>query len=276
MYKGETAERDILGTKATVRAIARDSLVSYRDSQYTGPNTIVTIAGGIPADAMLSWASRAFSQMPNREARPRFPTYDKVQTGPETVFVEKDTDQAHLVMAWRTFNREHPDIYVAGLIQRILRGGMSSRLFMRLREEMGAGYYIGANNALLSTFGRFTVSTGTTPERVPEIVAAIRSEIGRLKSELLSPAELSKVKEQRRASMLMSLETSDDVADFYADQDIYYGCIKTPQELDAIYSRITAEDIKRVANVMFDDMKLTVAAIGKGIDKEAVAQVLGI
>lgn len=274
MYKGEPAERDVLGTRETVSAITPEALFAYRAAQYTGPNTVVTIAGGISEDVMTAWAKETFSDIANISARSEFPTKDREQTAPETVFVDKDTDQAHIIVAWRTFSRSHPDRYVARIISNILRGGMSSRLFTKLREEMGAGYYIGAGHHVYKSFGSFTISTGTKSERVAEIIAAIISETEKLKTIPVGQVELDKVKEFMRAHRVMALETSDDIADYCADQEIIRGDIKTPEEFEKIYAAITAQDIQRVAQIIFDTKKLTVAVIGNNLDKEGIKKVL--
>jgi predicted Zn-dependent peptidase len=274
MYKGEPAERDVLGTKETVSAITRDAIVAYRTSQYTGPNTVITIAGGIDEKEMIAWASETFSDLSNVPAKPEFLTHDREQAGPETVFIDKDTDQAHIILAWRTFSHENKDRYVARVITNILRGGMSSRLFITLREEMGSGYYIGAGHHTYKSFGSFSIATGTTSERVAEIVNAILKETEKLKNELVSAGELSKIQEFMRAHRIMGLETSDDVADFYADQEVINNVMLKPADFEKIYSAITVEDIMRVSRIMFDSKKLTVAVIGKGIDKEGVKKVL--
>ena len=276
MYAGEPAGRHVLGTKETVKAITRADLLAYRASQYRGPNTIVTIAGGISEEAMLTWARESLGSIASEDAKPEIATREKAQAGPETFFIDKDTDQAHIVMSWRTFNRMSPDRFVANLIQGLLQAGMSSRLFIRLREEMGSGYYISAHNSMHLSYGRFVAATGTTAERAPEIIAAIIQEMDRLKTELVSVEELAKIREIIRAYTLMSLETSDNVADFFADQEILADKIRLPEEFDVIFSKITSEDIKRVANVLFDNKKLTVAVIGKGIDKEAVSKVSSV
>ncbi len=274
MYKGEPASRDVLGTKETVKAITRDDLIAYKKSQYTPKNTVIAIAGGIDEEEMLSWARQTFSDLKDAESRPGLPTKDRIQEGPELVSLEKDTDQAHIILSWRTFDRKHPDRYVASMVRNILRAGMSSRLFIKLREELGSGYYIGAHHGTSKTFGRFYISTGTAHARVPEIVDAILKETDRIKYELVSVQELEKVKEYRRAHLRMGLETSDDVADFLVDQEVIKNDIYTPEKFDEIYSKITAEDIQRVAATLFDSKKLTVGVIGKGIDLAALKKVL--
>ncbi len=276
MYKGEPAERDVLGTKVTVGSITRDKLIAYRASQYTGPNVVVAVAGGVEEGTVLEWAKETFSDLSGELPAAEFLTRDRGQSAPETLLIEKDTDQAHIIMAWRTFDRSNPDRYTARLIKNILRGGMSSRLFSKLRDEMGSGYYVGANHITYKSFGGFVISTGTKHERVPEIVQAILGEAHRLKTELVPDSELKKVKEFMRAHRLMSLETSDDVCEYFAEQETVEGNIEQPEDFEKIYAAITAEDVLRVSKLIFDHNKLTVAAIGKGIDKEKLDKVAGL
>ncbi len=275
MYKGQVAERQILGTKETVRSFTRADLLRYRDSQYKAGNTLITIAGGVPEEEMLSFARSTFGSIAPGDARPEFDTADRNQATPEILFLDKDTDQAHLIMAWRTFSRMNPDRFIARIVHGLLRGGMSSRLFVRLREQLGAGYYIGASNDLYRTFGQFNISTGTTASRVAEIAAAIIGETRRLQSEAVPAEELEKVKGLIRARVRMSLETSDGMADFYADQEMSGDVIRTPEELDAILSAVTAEDVLRVSKTLFPPQKLTLGVIGKAIDREAVSKAIG-
>lgn len=276
MFSGEPASRHVLGTKETVTNITRDALVSYRKSQYVASNIVVTIAGGVKEGDMVSWAKETFSDVSNGQPALELPTRSRAQKGPETVFVEKDTDQAHIIVAWRIFDTAHPDKYVGKIIRNLLRGGMSSRLFIKLRDELGSGYYVGAGQSTHKTFGYFSISTGTRHDRVSEIVGAILNEVDKLKKDLVPENELSKIKEFMRAHLRMGLETSDDVADFCAHQEVVDHKIKTPEDFDAIYSKITREDVQRVAQTMFDANKLTVAVIGKKIDTDSVRKILSI
>jgi predicted Zn-dependent peptidase len=274
VYQGQPAERAILGTKETVKAITRADLVRYRDMQYVPQNTLVTIAGGVSESAALDFVRSVFGGMKLGNPRAEFKTSDRTQDGPETVFIDKDTDQAHLICAWRTFDRSRKERFAARITNGILRGGMSTRLFVKLRDEMGSGYYISSGHDTTRSFGQFHISTGTTAERVPEIASAILAETRRLQTEPVPQAELEKIQSLIRSRVRMSLETSDGVADFYADQEMFDNTIRTPEELDAILSSVTAEDVMRVSIEMFDPKKLTFAAIGKGIDRTAVSKAI--
>lgn len=262
MYKGYPAERPTIGFKSTVSAITREDLVAYRDSQYKAENTIIVIAGGVPEAEMLDTASAIGARVPKGVVSPEKVTKDKVQERPELTVFKKDTDQAHIIVAFRSFDRFDPDVYIARMIRGILRSGMSSRLFVRLREEMGSGYYVSADHTPFRYYGQFSVSTGTEPKRVIEIVKAILDELNKLKNVLVGKEELEKVREIVRSGMKMGLEASDDIAGFYGDQEVAKGEVKTPEEIDAIYSAITAEDIQRVAQRIFTENRLNMSIVG--------------
>jgi len=262
MYKGTPAARPTVGFKETVSAITRDALVAYRDSQYKAENTVIAVAGGLSEERMLEVAEKIGKKIKKGQWTEQFETKDKKQTGPEVAIFKKETDQAHLIIAWRSFDRFDKDVYIANGIANILRSGMSSRLFTRLREQMGSGYYVSAAHMPFADFGSFFVSTGTTPERVSEIVKAILEEITRLKNEPVKKDELLKVQEIVRSGLKMGLESSDDVMEFFADQEVSKKEIKTPEEYEKIISGITAKDIMRVAKRIFQNDTMNLAVVG--------------
>lgn len=262
MYKGTPAERPTIGFKNTVSAITREDILKYRDNQYKAENTVIGIAGGLPEKKMLEIAQKIGAKVKEGKWSPQKETKDKKQTVPEMTIFTKDTDQAHIIVAFRSFDRFDKDVYIANGIANILQSGMSSRLFTRLREQMGSGYYVSAGNFPFNDFGVFSISTGTTPERVVEIVRAILEEVARIKNEPVKKDELEKVREIVRAGMKMGLESSDDVMEFFANQEVSRKEIKTPEEYDKIISKITADDIMRVAKRIFTDERMNLAVVG--------------
>ena len=262
MYQGTPAARPTIGFKESVSAITRSVLVAYRDSQYKAENTVIAVAGGLSEEEMLKVAEKIGKKIKKGKSIPQFETKDKKQTEPEMKVFTKETDQAHLIVAWRSFSRFDKDIYIANGIANILRSGMSSRLFTRLREQMGSGYYVSAASMPFADFGSFYISTGTTPERVSEIVKAILEEVTRLKTESGKKDELRKVQEIVRAGLKMGLESSDDVMEFFADQEVSKKEIKTPEEYDKIILAITAKEIMRVSKRIFQNDKMNLAVVG--------------
>ncbi len=275
MYKGEQAEVHILGTKETVDAVTREDLINYRNLQYKANNTLIVMAGGVEEEKMIAFAKASLSDMKKGETRAEFATKDRAQIKAELVVVDKDTDQAHIVMAWRTFPRNDERRFSARILKAVLSGGMSSRLFIKLRDDMGSGYYVRAGHDNYKSHGAFSIATGTTAARVSEISAAILAETQKLIDIPVPAAELDKVRELILSRMRMSLETSEGVAEFFAIQELLEDKIRLPEEYEALFSKVDAAEVSRIACDLFDPKKLTVAVVGKGIDKATLAGTVG-
>lgn len=273
MYPESSAGRSILGTKETVSAFSQKTVRDFYTKQYIPEHMVVVVSGGIDEVLIQSSIEKKFShRIPGIPAQKV--VIHETQKEPELIILDKKTDQAHIAIGFRAFDRFDPDRYVLWAIRTILRGGMSSRLFRKLREEMGAGYYVSAGHSLLDTYGLFTISTGTDPERVSEVISALMFEVRRLKTEKVTNEELQKVKDYIKGKRAMSFETSDDVGDFYAEQEVMYSEIKTQEEHGALLDKVTAEDIIRVSKRVFVPGAMTCAMVASNQNEEKIKALL--
>ena len=151
---------------------------------------------------------------------------------------------------------------------------MSSRLFQKLREEMGVGYYVRASNDAFTDHGFLDVSAGVDNKRVYEVVSVVLEEFKKLTQELVAERELKKVKDFMIGNMYLGLESSDDLAEFYGIQEVLRKELFTPQEVAKKIKAVTATDIKRVARNIFQDKNLNLALIGPLRDKKAFSSIL--
>ena len=156
----------------------------------------------------------------------------------------------------------------------VLGGGMSSRLFQKLREEMGVGYYVRAYNDVYTDHGFFQVSAGVDNKRIEEVIHAVLEECRKLMCEEVSAEELNKVKECLIGNMKLSLESSDDIANFYGGQELLKKEIKSAEEKAKELRKVSAKDIKKLANEIFKDEKLNLALIGPFKDKQKFSKIL--
>jgi predicted Zn-dependent peptidase len=260
---------ETLGPKENVKRFTRDDFLMHRALHCKAENTIVVIAGGMDVDRAFSIAEASFSKLPSGAIPERLSVIEE-GIGGHVSFVERDIDQAHIAVGFRAIHKFNEDRYTVSIIRNILSGGMSSRLWQSLREERGSGYYLGANTVLHDTHGRFHLFTGTESARVPEIVGVLLNETKKLACERVSDAELKKVKDFITGRRAMSLETSDDVADFIGGQEIEYGVIHTPEEVMERIIAVTPEDILRVSQYIFAPGRAYVAIVGKNINEDAV------
>jgi len=166
------------------------------------------------------------------------------------------------------------NIPVARLLSGILGRGLSSRLFMKMREELGICYYVNAGQDSSTDHGIFEVSAGVDTNRIEIAIKAILTELALLKKELVSEEELKKVKMMLIGNLKLSLESSDSIAEFYGFQEVFKEKIKKPEDIIKEINAVTAEEIKKLASEIFIDSKLNLSIVGKFKDKSAFEKIL--
>jgi predicted Zn-dependent peptidase len=173
--------------------------------------------------------------------------------------------------SFNLFSKKNPALAVLG---GVLGGGMSSRLFQKLREEMGVGYYVRAYNDSYTDHGFFQISAGVDNKRIDEVLKAVLLECKKLKENLVDVEELNKVKECLIGNMKLSLESSDDVANFYGGQELLKREVKNAEDKANEIRKVTAVQIKTLANEIFTNEKLNLALIGPFKDKSKFLKIL--
>ena len=158
----------------------------------------------------------------------------------------------------------------------VLDAGMSSRLFKKLRDEMGVCYYVGAYHDAATDHGLFQINSGVAAKRIKEVIVVILDELRRLKLELISPEELTRTKNNLIGTMYLGLETSNSLANFYGYQEIMREDIKTPEQIKAEIESVTAEEIKNLAIELFVTENLNLAIVGQFEDKHEFEDILKI
>jgi predicted Zn-dependent peptidase len=160
------------------------------------------------------------------------------------------------------------------MLSAILAGGMSSRLFQKLREELGVAYYVRANNNPSTDHGYFSISAGVTNKRVGEVIKEILKECKEMTKTLVSEKELKKAKSMIIGNMKMSLEATDDIANFYGAQEILKNNIRTISEKCKVIEAVTSKDVQDIAKKVFVDENLHLALIGPFRDSKVFEPIL--
>ena len=153
------------------------------------------------------------------------------------------------------------------MLSSILGGGMSSRLFQKLRDEMGAAYSVGAYHSSESDHGYFAVAAGVDTNRIEEVLKAIAAECAKIREELVPEEELARVKSHMTGSLFLELEGSDSLAHFYGLQEVVRMPILLPEEESAEINAVTAEDVRAVAREIFVDKNINLALVSSGKDE---------
>ncbi len=260
LYGDQPAGWNIAGTVESVLSMTRDHFVDYRAKHYVASGTIVVVAGNFDEKETLEKIKKLFVFSQDKKFE-KVPVVES-QDAPRILIKEKKTDQTHLVIGVRAFDTHHKDIPTLRVLDAVLGGGMSARLFQKLRDEMGVGYYVRSNVDTSTDHGALFVSTGVDVKRVKEVVEAIITEFKKLRDEKVGEDELQKAKDCLTGNLYLDLESSDAIAGFYAMQDVMHEPIKTPDELSESLQKVTALDVQRVAREIFVNKGLNLALIG--------------
>lgn len=261
LFGDQPAGWNIAGTRENVRSMTRNDFVEYKKAHYVPKATTVIVAGKVKDAEVKKEIARVFGNLKSSAKSTKEKTKD-IQTKPSTLVSYKKTDQTHLVLGVRgvnTYDKKNPALV---LLATILGGGMSSRLFIKLREELGVAYYVRASNDNYTDHGAFQISAGVSNDRVQEVVGEILKECAKLKTELVTKTELDKAKEYLAGNMKLELESSDAWANFYGGQEVMRKKIQGPDELEKKIRRVTAKEIQTVAKQIFVDKNLNLALIG--------------
>ncbi|MEY4731737.1 MAG: hypothetical protein RL681_683 [Candidatus Parcubacteria bacterium] len=261
LYGDQPAGWDIAGTKQNIRTLQRKDFVTYRDARYVAPGTAVIIAGAFDPKRVLKTVQKQFGSLERRRA-PKKPRAIERQSRPAVRVKFKESDQTHIVLGTRAFSMFDKRRYALQVLADVAGGGMSSRLFHRVREDLGAAYYVRASADLSLDRGFFSVSAGSDNKRAPVVVKAILEELDRLRRELVPVEELQKAKDHLVGGLMLGLETSDQLAGFYGSQEITTKKLVSPAELNRKVQGVTAEEIRIVARAIFTDRSLNLALIG--------------
>jgi predicted Zn-dependent peptidase len=273
LYGDTPAGWNVAGEKKNILDMKRDDFVKYKKEHYAPEATVIVVAGQVTEKEVLKEVKKLFGAIPRSKKSQKIKTKD-VQKKPEVLVKFKKTDQTHFVLSVRTYDLFSKKNATLSVLGGILGGGMSSRLFQKLREEMGVGYYVRAYNDAFTDHGFFQISAGVDNKRIDEVLEAVLLECKKLKDEKVSEEELNKVKECLIGNMKLSLESSDDIANFYGGQELLKRETLSAETKAKEIRQVTATEIQVLAKDIFKDKSLNLALIGPFKDKTKFAKIL--
>jgi len=273
MYGDTPAGRTILGPSENIKKFTREDFLKYRRDHYVAGKTYIVVAGDVTEKSVMAEVNKHFKNIPVKAKLGKVRVKES-QKLPAFRLHYKKTDQAHMVLAFRTYGANDKRVVKAELLAEILGKGMSSRLFTKLRDEMGACYYVRAGLDSYTDHGMFAISTGINASRADEVLKTLIAECKKLSTTLVSKSELDKAKEHYSGNLYMGLETADSLAEFYAGQEVATHKLKTPQEIEKEIRKITPEDIRKIAKEIFKDNNLNLAIVGDIKDEKSLLRSL--
>ena len=247
MWPGHPLGRDIIGTVESVSKTTRDDLVDYIRNHYLTKNLVIGVSGGVSAEDSVKLVENRL-QMPETSNGAAPAPAPSALEKPQVLLHKKNTEQAHICLGSRAVSYLDPDRFTLDLINTVLGEGMSSRLFLEIREKRGLAYDVHSYTSKHSDGGYFGVYLGVDPKKAEEAVAAVIGELHRMAEQEVPPAELTKAKEFTKGRLRLGLESTNAMASWLCQQELLTGRIRTVEEVLAIVESITAADVRRVAD----------------------------
>ncbi|TME69986.1 MAG: insulinase family protein [Chloroflexi bacterium] len=252
--------RDIAGTEESVTRLSRDDILEYADAHYRLPNLVIGAAGSLSEQETLAVVTAGLSLRSDANGG-EVPIAPPGLAGPRVLVRRRDTEQAHICLGARAFSYLHPDRHALDLLNTVLGEGMSSRLFLNIRERLGLAYDVHSFTQKHRDTGYIGVYIGVEPKKAPDAVNAVVAELRALSAVEVSPDELARAKEFTKGRLRLELETTNGVAFWLTYQELLLGKIESIDEELAQVDAVTAGDVRRVAGEVFSGA-LQMAVIG--------------
>jgi predicted Zn-dependent peptidase len=252
--------REVTGYKETVSSLTREQLLNYLARRYMPNNTVLSIAGNIQHEEVMTQIQPLFDRWPAGELVTGYATNDR-QTKARLRIEPKDIEQAHLCLAVHGFSRSHPQRFIIDLLNTVLGAGMSSRLFMEIRERRGLAYDIHSYTEHFLHSGSFGIYAGVDPAKTEAALAAILEELSKIRQGI-AISELTRAKELSKGRLYLRFEDSQNVALWYGAQEILLRQILDVDDVVSILDAITIDELREVAQEILVDSGLNLVITG--------------
>lgn len=249
----------ILGSRESVSTFNHERSATFRNKHYRSGNCVVAAAGSIDHDELVALTERYLGGLAEGQRSIR-PVADAAGESRIAV-LEKETEQAHICYGVATMNAHHPDRFALSILDGVLGGGMSSRLFQEIREKRGLVYAVYSFSALYQDTGEFAVYAGTRPDNAEEVLRLIRIEMERVAESGVLPEELDRVRQSAKGQLVLGMESTRMRMTRLGKNEVTGGEILSADEVVQRYDAVTMSDLERVASTVLANEKV-LAVIG--------------
>ena len=264
-WSGHPLGRPILGVPSTVDALDADVLRDYFCRTYTAGNVVVAVAGNVDHAAVRDLVTEAFADIPVHGG----PTVSGEPTAQPGLLVrDKALEQCHVCLGVSGYPQRHDDRYACYVLNIVLGGTMSSRLFQNIREKRGLAYAVSSGLVSYHDGGALTIYAGCDSDAVVEVVDLVMVELQELRDRPILSSELERAKDHLKGSLVLSLESTSSRMSQLARQEIYFGHQVTVDDTLRSVERVTLEDVQRVARDLFQPGRVAATVLGRvdGVD----------
>jgi len=269
--------RSILGTVESVNRITRQDLDSYRKQYYTSANIVISAAGLVKHVKLSAKVKKKFAGL-EKSLRNNFVPVSIQQSAPQINIFHKETEQSHFVIGFHGLPREHKLKYALGILNIILGGNSSSRLFDEIREKRGLAYEIGTGLKRLKDTGAFMVHAGVDNNKVLETLRLIFAQFSRIKTEMITEAEFKRAKEFFLGQLMLALEDAMDQMLWIGESTLSLDKTFSFKQIIGNVNKVKVGDIQEAANMILRKEHLNLAFIGplKLIEEQIKKELLSL
>ncbi|MCW2955242.1 MAG: hypothetical protein JWO69_111 [Thermoleophilia bacterium] len=264
---------DIVGTEEVIKGADRDLFRSFIDRWYTANRVVVGLAGNVSAEAKAK-VSESFLSIPDANDGTRSEAQWS-QDGPQVKLHHKDSEQAHLLLGVRAPGLDSSDRYAIGVMNAILGGGMSSRLFTEVRERRGLCYYVYSHHDAYTDAGSMVVAAGVDTNRIDLAITTILEELDKLAKDGPDDAEFQKAKNYLKGKFVLGVEDPRGLIMFGARREVVEDGYWEPKQALAAIDAVSIDDVRRVARELFSSEQRNLAVVGPFDDEERFAKLIG-
>ncbi len=260
LWQGHPLGKPILGTRETVKGFTRESLFACYRPWFAPNNIVITAAGHLEHVRLVELAAREFADLapvPNGHADTAPRPHARITTR-----TKRELEQVHICLGVPSYPMAHERRYAGAVLNNILGGGMSSRLFQNIREKQGLAYAVFSEVSPYRDAGMLSIYAGTGLETAEQVVRLVSREFQNLKEKPVSEEELRRAKDHLKGSLMLSLESTSSRMSHLARQEMYFGRFFSLDEMLASIERVTHEDIQQIAQEFFAPKRIGVTVLG--------------
>jgi predicted Zn-dependent peptidase len=269
VYGEQPAGWDVGGPVELIPTWKRPDFFGHISEWYRPSNIVVSVAGNVTHQQVMELATPLFQDMEDGPL-PEIVPYDPSTSGPRVATDTRPIDQCTMYLGLPMFGREDPDRFSMRIMNDVLGGGMSSRLFREVRERRGLAYSVGSGYGYLSDAGVFTISAGVNRDKLRETISVCLEETEKLASELVPGDELRKAKDHNIGRFRLSLETAFSVGQRNGELLLTKGKIESVDDVVAQIEAVTAEDVRKVAQRVIQRDKLHCSVVGPDLNEDEI------
>lgn len=260
VWDGNPIGYPILGSQKCLKSINKQSIIAYMSKNYTPGNVVISVAGNFEEESLVGMIGKYFRDWKAETAKRT--EYEAVIFKPGLKIKEKETEQVHLCLGFKGIEHGNDRLYSLLAVNNIFGGGMSSRLFQKIREKKGLVYSIYSYPSAYKNAGLFTIYAGMKPEQLNEVSQLILDEIRLLVKKGIKPGDLAKSKEQLKGNYILGLESTSSRMNSIGKSELMLGYINTPEEVLEKIDAISMEVIDDIIDKTFDIGSAGVSIVG--------------